>query len=718
MFMWRKKLALLTLVGSALFPWLAGSRAVAADDAPGQPPEAQEQADPNLDVLLRGPLHEAFANQVELTPAAGLIVPKVPPAAIDELPPEQRPDGENVQWIPGYWAWDEAAKDYLWISGLWRNLPPDRRWVPGYWAEAEGGWRWTSGAWVPAATQTVQYLPEPQPTLERGPSTEAPSADYVWAPGCWIYGGAGYQWRPGFWMLGQPGWVWIPDHYVWTPGGVVFVSGYWDYELDNRGLAFCPVRFHGTPYLAHGWHYRPSVVIASDLLLLHLWVRPSYHHYYFGDYYHADFGRAGYSPWYDVHAHHHGYDPMLTHYRWDHARRGVDVVARLEGWHDFYQKKPDLRPPHIMPVGLHGGPDLRRDLAAHAKTQPPVLGTSLAHLAAAPQPGRNLVKLTPQDVNRVGASTGSMNSLLSERRGVEAGRAKAGPLAGAGGPALGPPAAIAGKHPGGLQLPDAIKPFGGRVGSASAPATGGVAGATEGQRRPPPNPQVRSRDSTRSLDGPIVGPDTRRDSVGGANAGKLRGSPNLVPNDLPSATGAGKLSQPQTGVVGSANAGKPHSGPSLVPNDLPSAAGAGKIGQPQTGVVGGADQGKKQGLPTIQPRDQRPGGQRDRTFQPQPGNTPGAGGGKLRTDLNQPPAGLNSSSGTGKTIQQPSGTAGTTGSVKRQDMTNPQPRPQPSISGGARAGQPSGTPGGRPADRPRGNPRPNEKDSHEKKPGR
>jgi WXXGXW repeat (2 copies) len=677
----RKRFGLLTLLGSALFPWLAGAGAVGADDAPGKPPEAQEQADPNMDVLLRGPLHEAFANQVDLSPAAGLIVPKTPPAAIDELPPEQRPEGENVQWIPGYWAWDDAAKDYLWISGLWRNIPPDRRWVPGYWAEADGGWRWTLGAWVPAATQTVQYLPEPQPTLERGPSTEAPSADYVWAPGCWIYRGTSYQWRPGFWMLGQPGWVWIPDHYAWTPGGVLFVSGYWDYELDNRGLAFCPVMFHGTPYLAHGWHYRPSVVIATDLLLLHLWVRPSHGHYYFGDYYHADFGRAGFSPWYDVHAYHYGYDPMLAHYRWDHARRGIDVVARLQGWHDFYQKKPDLRPPHVMPVGPHVGPDLLHDLTAHAKTQPPVLGMSLAHLAAAPQPGNGLVKLTPQDVNRVGASTGSMNSLLSERRGVEMGRAKAGPKAGAGKTDLGPATANVGKKPDGLKLPDAIKPFGGGLGTTGAPTTGGVAGAAGGKRRPPPNPQVTSK-------------------------------------DLTSGVGAGKTTLSPQGAVGGADAGKTRVGPNLVPKDLPSAAGAGKKSLPQTGVAGGTDQGKKQDLPTIQPRDQRPRGQRDRSFQPQPGNTPGAGAGKLRTDLNQPPAGKSLPSGVGTTIQQPARTSGTPGSVKRQDLTNPQPKPQPSMSGGAKLGQPSGTPGGRPADRPRGNPKPSDKEGRDKKPGR
>ena len=45
---------------------------------------------------------------------------------IDEVPPEYKPEGENVQWIPGYWAWDVAQSDFIWVSGLWRDVPPGR----------------------------------------------------------------------------------------------------------------------------------------------------------------------------------------------------------------------------------------------------------------------------------------------------------------------------------------------------------------------------------------------------------------------------------------------------------------------------------------------------------------------------------------------------------------------------------------------------------------
>jgi len=98
--------------------------------------------------LTRGPVHEAFAGIVSYNPEPGLIVKKIPPDAINELPPDVRPEGDNITWIPGYWAWDDGLNDFLWISGTWRALPPGREWISGYWAAAAQGHQWTSGYWV------------------------------------------------------------------------------------------------------------------------------------------------------------------------------------------------------------------------------------------------------------------------------------------------------------------------------------------------------------------------------------------------------------------------------------------------------------------------------------------------------------------------------------------------------------------------------------------
>ena len=94
-----------------------------------------------VEVQARGPVHEAYAESVGGQPKAAPIVPKQPPAAVEELPPDQKPEGDNVQWIPGYWAFDEEKADYLWVSGFWRVPPPGRQWTPGHWKQADGGWQ-------------------------------------------------------------------------------------------------------------------------------------------------------------------------------------------------------------------------------------------------------------------------------------------------------------------------------------------------------------------------------------------------------------------------------------------------------------------------------------------------------------------------------------------------------------------------------------------------
>ena len=43
----------------------------------------------------------AFAETITFDPQPGLIVTRAPRDIIEELPPDQRPEGVNVTWIPG-----------------------------------------------------------------------------------------------------------------------------------------------------------------------------------------------------------------------------------------------------------------------------------------------------------------------------------------------------------------------------------------------------------------------------------------------------------------------------------------------------------------------------------------------------------------------------------------------------------------------------------------
>ena len=74
--------------------------------APSSPSDAlaPAQATTDEEVLLRGPVHEAFAEQFNQDPIEGVVIPGKPPELIEEVPPELRPDGRQIEWIPGYWS--------------------------------------------------------------------------------------------------------------------------------------------------------------------------------------------------------------------------------------------------------------------------------------------------------------------------------------------------------------------------------------------------------------------------------------------------------------------------------------------------------------------------------------------------------------------------------------------------------------------------------------
>ena len=319
--------------------WGCNQVRAAQPDQPPAPPIAEQ----GTQVLTRGPVHEAFAETVTFDPEPGIVVTKGPPAAIEELPPPQRLAGANVAWIPGYWAWDDERSDFLWVSGIWRNLPPGRQWVPGYWAPSGANFQWTSGYWADASVKEIEYLPEPPATAEAGPTQAAASADQTWLPGSWVWQQNRYAWRPGFWAGVQPNWVWIPAHYVHAPRGYVFVDGYWDYSVGRRGVLFAPVRFAAGTYTQPGFSYSPATVIDLGAFVDNLFMRPSYQHYYFGDYYAASYQDQGYYPSYSVNSGRFGYDPFFAHERWQHRQDGQweqNVAATFQNRRDHEEARP------------------------------------------------------------------------------------------------------------------------------------------------------------------------------------------------------------------------------------------------------------------------------------------------------------------------------------------------------------------------------------------
>ncbi len=385
----------------------------------GSPPGQADDPAPETDasggqVLTQGPVHEAFATPVVHDPKASPAVNKQPPDPIQEMPPDQKPSGQNIQWIPGYWAWDVTRNDYLWVSGVWREPPPGTQWVPGYWNSADGGFQWVPGAWMPVASgqapQSGQpspqaqgtYLPPPPGSLEAGPNSPQPGPNVVWTPGYWTWQGGGYAWRPGFWAAVQTNWIWMPPHYVWTPSGYLFVPGYWDLPVANRGLMFAPVYYPQPVYVQPGYVFTPQISIVGSAVTANLFVQASTNQYVFGNYYEQSYVGLGIVPWFSfsvsvgrpVY-----YDPLFSYYSVVYVRQNPRWAVQVREAYRLRRENVALRPPvtYAEQVRVMRNVTITRNITVvdHRNMAMP-----LRQLAADPIAGRNLRMVRVEEAER------------------------------------------------------------------------------------------------------------------------------------------------------------------------------------------------------------------------------------------------------------------------------------------------------------------------------
>jgi hypothetical protein len=304
-------------------------------------------AQEGVEVMARGPVHEAFAEPSIRSPRPSPVVPKQPPAPIEEMPPDQKPEGANVTWIPGYWSWDDDRSDFIWVSGIWRDIPPERQWVPGYWNQVDEGSQWVGGYWNVQVQETVDYLPQPpDPIVESVPPS--PDAQSIYVPGCWTWYQTRYLWRPGFWNPYRSGWVWTPAYYRWTPAGYVFVDGYWDYPFADRGLLFAPVFIDRGYWGRPSWYYRPNFVIRDAFLLGALFARLDYGNYYYGDYFDPSYSRFGFIPWVNLTYGRTIPDPLFSYYRWQYASADPRWGESMQRLYVTRQRDASARPPRTF----------------------------------------------------------------------------------------------------------------------------------------------------------------------------------------------------------------------------------------------------------------------------------------------------------------------------------------------------------------------------------
>jgi hypothetical protein len=203
------------------------------------PPPALPPADSDRRPLeSRAKAHEAVEPASSRGRGARLHVPKEPPATIAERPSASSNE-QNAQWIPGYWDWDQAANDYIWVGGTWQTPPARSIWVAGRWMRDSEGWYRVPGVWsrrLDSGTRPASVTPRDRAAWGRnGPPADhpndapsvAPGPDYFYLAGHYAPDGDNVTWKPGFWSRVQPGWDWVPARWVRRPDGWDFRPGTW-----------------------------------------------------------------------------------------------------------------------------------------------------------------------------------------------------------------------------------------------------------------------------------------------------------------------------------------------------------------------------------------------------------------------------------------------------------------------------------------------------------
>ncbi|MBX6313131.1 MAG: YXWGXW repeat-containing protein [Isosphaeraceae bacterium] len=223
--MWSRRAGWTGVVGLALgmTGWVALAGENPAASSPSSSTTASERSGPQHEALLDTPRERGSER-----------IAKAPPAPIVEQPGAERPGA--AQWIEGYWDWDAARQEYVWVTGIWRLPPPGRHWIKGAWTRDEKGWYRVPGFWSDRPSDQISYRkqgpPAERPAEEPGP---APGPDRFYVPGQFYPEGDGIVWKKGFWAKAQPGWVWVAPHWIRREEGWVFQEGYWDYPPEERG---------------------------------------------------------------------------------------------------------------------------------------------------------------------------------------------------------------------------------------------------------------------------------------------------------------------------------------------------------------------------------------------------------------------------------------------------------------------------------------------------
>lgn len=245
-----------------------------------------------------GPVHEAYVTPV----SAELLLDAVefePPEPLNERIPKQL--DIQAEWISGYWKWDLNANDFVWVSGVWRRPPPGHQWIAGFWKKYDQEWVRIPGYWSRIPEQNVDFISMPPPDSIDENMAPPPSSNYFWVGGHWyfMFDKHEYHWVSGHWEEFDSQWVLVPAHYIWRPGGYVYIPAYWDWPIEERGTAYASVIID--PDYRYRVAFEPILILKPEKIVKQLFLYyPDYlcflHHHY---HYHLNFWKnfCCYPPW-------------------------------------------------------------------------------------------------------------------------------------------------------------------------------------------------------------------------------------------------------------------------------------------------------------------------------------------------------------------------------------------------------------------------------------
>jgi hypothetical protein len=233
--------------------------------------------------------------------------------------------------------------------------------------------------------------------------------------GHWSYRRGEFVWDSDFTAAHKQGWVWIRSHWAWTPRGALYLPGYWDYALANRGIAFAPLSLDGSlewgEKAERGQRFSPTVAVNLAKLSEAAFIAPGLGHYYFGDYFGGD-PHNEMRPWFEPDSFDE-VDPNFAYERWQ-RREQSDWRETLVEHYRERRSQPALRPP----VELGAASDL--------EPTTPGLDISVGRLGRSSdadrssEAGRPLVRLTPEAVQQAAHNAAVVKMLAEQRANLEA----------------------------------------------------------------------------------------------------------------------------------------------------------------------------------------------------------------------------------------------------------------------------------------------------------